>query len=295
MKKFSENCRCIAYDFVFTTQDFPLTIQLLDGRGSPGWHHHENFYEIVLVVEGNSQHLCEKHSFNLLPRELLIIAPCMRHNYSDKKFCYYNILVDLSSSQLPLLDIANTEGFQKLFVLTPRSYFYSSSSVLRNFLELDDFLHAIILLKSMYALQKNHNPGWQLAMLGKFIEFMQLICHAVNNSNQTGQQADIVSNISKLVVNMAQNCDQKWSSARMCKLCGISRAGLFRQFQKYYQTTPWHFLTYQRLSKACTLLKETNKSIEQIATECGFANGNYMGTVFKKKYKITPLQFRDKS
>ena len=103
-----------------------------------------------------------------------------------------------------------------------------------------------------------------------------------------------MTKISNLAVNMAQHCEQKWPISRMCKLCGMSRAGLFREFQKYYQTSPCQFLIRQRVRKACALLKETEKNVEMVAADCGFANGNYLGTVFKEHYRLTPLQYRRK-
>ncbi|MBR2625514.1 MAG: helix-turn-helix domain-containing protein [Lentisphaeria bacterium] len=293
MKNSAEKHKLVTYDFVFETENFPLAVQLLDRKGSPGWHHHDGFYEIVLVVEGNSRHTCENQSYLLQAQEILVIPPGMHHNYGDEKFCYYNILVDFDSGKLPLFDIANTEGFQKLFVITPRTYLSSGGTVSRNFLETDDFLQAVILLKTMMELKKDHPSGWQFAMVGKFIELLRLFCHAVCGQERDGEHVDSsMNNIGKLAVNMAQNCAQKWPVSRMCKRCGMSRAGLFREFKKYYRTTPVQFLTRQRLRKACALLKETDKNLEMIAMESGFASGNYLGTIFKKSLHMTPLHYR---
>lgn len=287
--------RLITYDFVFETQNFPLALQKLDRLGSPGWHYHEKFYEIVLVTSGNTTHICESHSNDLQPQEILIIAPGMHHNYGDKKICYYNMLVDLDFAKLPLFDIVNTEGFQRLFVLTVQSYMQTGNSVIRNFLDTEDFARAIVLLKKMTALQKEQHPGWQLGMVGCFIDFLQLICRACSRRNSSDKYTvQSMTVISKLAVDMAQHCEQKWPISRMCKLCGMSRAGLFREFQKYYQTSPCQFLIRQRVRKACALLKETEKNVEMVAADCGFANGNYLGTVFKEHYRLTPLQYRRK-
>ena len=148
----------------------------------------------------------------------------------------------------------------------------------------------------MTVLSKERAPGWQLAMLGKFIDFLQLICHAVCSRGNTGKDISAeMNNIGKLAVNMAQNCSQDWPVARMCKCCSMSRSGLFREFKKYYHTTPVQFLIRQRLRKVCALLKETDKDLETIAFESGFLSGNYLGTIFKKNLHITPLRYRRES
>ncbi len=48
-----------------------------------------------------------------------------------------------------------------------------------------------------------------------------------------------------------------------------------------------------RLSQAQVLLKTTSLSITNIAVECGFCDGNYFSTVFKKEFGITPKQYRN--
>ena len=73
----------------------------------------------------------------------------------------------------------------------------------------------------------------------------------------------------------------------------ISRSECFRCFQRYVNKSPIAYLTEYRLSHAVNLLMETDKSMTQIATECGFSNSSYFGKLFKKKYAVTPLQFKN--
>lgn len=74
---------------------------------------------------------------------------------------------------------------------------------------------------------------------------------------------------------------------------GISRSECFRSFQRYTNKNPVGYLTEYRLAHAVNLLKETDKSVTQIAMECGFSNSSYFGKIFKKKYAITPSRFKN--
>lgn len=56
-------------------------------------------------------------------------------------------------------------------------------------------------------------------------------------------------------------------------------------FQKY--------LTSVRLEKAVEELKESSKSLTQIALDCGFANIKLFNKYFKEKYQCTPSAFRE--
>ena len=47
-----------------------------------------------------------------------------------------------------------------------------------------------------------------------------------------------------------------------------------------------------RIQNACNLLLETNKSITDIAFECGFNDSNYFGDAFRKAKGISPHKYR---
>jgi transcriptional regulator GlxA family with amidase domain len=47
-----------------------------------------------------------------------------------------------------------------------------------------------------------------------------------------------------------------------------------------------------RLNKAKGLLRNTNKSIEEVAFECGFSSANYFGLIFKKEIGLSPLNYK---
>ena len=52
------------------------------------------------------------------------------------------------------------------------------------------------------------------------------------------------------------------------------------------------YVSRMRLSKAKLLLRDSNKSIEEIATECGFSSANYFGLIFKKEVGLSPLNYK---
>ena len=287
----------VTFSYAFETSSFPLAVKPQFHRGSPGWHQHESFYEIVLIVSGEARHICGKRQYTLCPQELLIIEPGTYHNYENCDFDYYNILVDFNKLRMPLFDLPHTKGFQNLFVLSPRSHQQSTGKVLRNFLDVGQFSDCVALLKKMHALQTSHAEGYQMAMFSAFSEFLQIICRAGEHTagtpaiSHTQTQRAVVG----LAMEMARHCQNSWTVEKMCKSSNMSRPTLFRNFKKYYNTTPVKFLTCQRLRKACALLRESDMNLEAVATACGFANGSYFATVFKDNFKVSPLKYRQDS
>jgi AraC-like DNA-binding protein len=73
---------------------------------------------------------------------------------------------------------------------------------------------------------------------------------------------------------------------------GIDRTYLYRLFIERNRISPQQFLIEYRLKYACKLIKETNLSITEIAVSSGFKDAPSMNKHFRKRYGMTPLQFR---
>jgi AraC-like DNA-binding protein len=65
-----------------------------------------------------------------------------------------------------------------------------------------------------------------------------------------------------------------------------------RDFKKYYKTSPGKWLTSRRLKRAKTMLQTGNKSITQVAFDCGFNNSSHFSRVFKETFNISPSGFK---
>ena len=69
-----------------------------------------------------------------------------------------------------------------------------------------------------------------------------------------------------------------------CYLCQIFRALTGCTFGEYVKR--------ERIRRARALLASTDKSVEEIASACGFASPTYFATVFKRAAGATPSAFR---
>ncbi|WP_158606469.1 helix-turn-helix transcriptional regulator [Paenibacillus ginsengarvi] len=69
-------------------------------------------------------------------------------------------------------------------------------------------------------------------------------------------------------------------------------SGLFRQ---YTGSTITEYITKRRLDEACLLLQTTSLPIDQVGKNSGFRNAAYFCRSFKKRYGLTPQQYRIQS
>ncbi|AKJ64159.1 helix-turn-helix domain-containing protein [Kiritimatiella glycovorans] len=68
-----------------------------------------------------------------------------------------------------------------------------------------------------------------------------------------------------------------------------------RELKKYTGKTPTEFINDLRIEHAARLLCITSKSVLDIALECGFENQGWFHRCFRKRFEVTPLQYRKKN
>jgi len=78
------------------------------------------------------------------------------------------------------------------------------------------------------------------------------------------------------------------------QLCHMSLSTFKRSFKQYYNTTPAAWLQQRKLDLAHHKVLISDLNISQIAFECGFEDTSHFIRVFKQKYILTPLQYRQK-
>lgn len=74
----------------------------------------------------------------------------------------------------------------------------------------------------------------------------------------------------------------------------ISKYHLAREYRRCFGITIGNDITARRVSRAKSLLRFTQDSIEEISTSCGFSDAGYFIKVFKRQENMTPLEYRHK-
>ncbi|MDE6485444.1 MAG: helix-turn-helix domain-containing protein [Duncaniella sp.] len=78
----------------------------------------------------------------------------------------------------------------------------------------------------------------------------------------------------------------------MAAAVAISRSSLNRKMKSLMGVSPAEFIRESRLSQAEKMLTETDRSIKEIAYDCGFADINYFGKCFKASRGVPPGAYR---
>lgn len=80
--------------------------------------------------------------------------------------------------------------------------------------------------------------------------------------------------------------------AQLAELYNISPSHFIRSFKAAYGVTPNEYRQNYRISKAISLLKMTNLSVQDISEQCGFEDPLYFSRIFKKRIGVSPSEYR---
>jgi len=86
--------------------------------------------------------------------------------------------------------------------------------------------------------------------------------------------------------------EKSLSVSGICQAFFISESTLMRNIKKMTGISTSEYIKLQRLEKAKDYLLHSEKSIKEIAAECGFTTQYYFSNSFKKKYGCSPINYQ---
>ena len=106
------------------------------------------------------------------------------------------------------------------------------------------------------------------------------------------QSIQLPAPVDRVVSYIEENLGRSLQVEHLAAVAGMSRAHFVRVFTSVMSIAPSDFVMVRRLDRAERLLLATELSVGEIAAITGFANGNYLAKVLRKKRAVTPLAVR---
>lgn len=246
------------------------------------------YFVLFVIVKGQLYIAEDGQNYTLKPGNVFILRP-NHHHYSWKKVNqrteYYWIhfsalgrwIEDSKPHQLtPSIDI-------------PKLHYYTPSVTLilpklQRLAIRDDIVPLIDRLLKITANQDNLG-FWQGQQI--FIDLIQLIQYVAPVESSSHQLSNQLMNY------INSNFNQNITNKVLARHFHMHPNSLVNKFESSFHQTPKQYLNDYRLAVAAKRLQTTATSITTIASEVGFNNIYYFSKQFKRKYKITPTQYRE--
>ena len=254
-------------------------------------HRHE-FYEINIITSGYGMHYIEDERFLVKRGQVFVIPPMVRHGYlcgEGLNVFHLHIHPDYFKQNFNLLK--QLAGFDSLFRLDTET----KHSNIPSFIELSDDEFEKIYSENILSVCKFIHTYDLKNMIRAMSEATLLIvalCEscARSLSLMSNKDRNFVESLSYLI----ENISKKIKVEDLAAIAKMSRTAYFNHFFKTTGLTPANYIMKTRLEFACSRLKSTDISIEDIATDVGFCERAYLVKCFKKRYGITPTAYRQK-
>lgn len=139
--------------------------------------------------------------------------------------------------------------------------------------------NAIYLIETIRTLLANRQKGQQ-----------RFASDFVSQSGGSREEKKFLNELTRLIEHNLS--DPSFGVEKLSREMGISRVQLYRKVQAQLDRNVIDYINDIRLKRAKFLLRETNKSMTEIATETGFSSAAYFTTFFKQHTKKTPSEYR---
>lgn len=273
----------------FHHDGFPIAVERRDPQEPFGLHAHE-FAEIVIITAGRGVHVTGKEAYPLAAGDVFVIGRTRPHDYhSMEKLCLVNILFQPERLNLRAADLRTLPGYHALFTLEPawrRRHQFSSrlrlaprelGAVMGLVDQLDEELRA-------------RTAGFQFMATAAFMRIVGFLSRCFGRARNADARA--LLRIGEAISHLEANYLDPVDLGRLAAIARMSKRHFLRSFRAAMGASPIAYLIQLRVRRAAGLLRQTERSVTDIAFAAGFSDSNYFTRQFRKTLGVTPGRYR---
>ncbi len=279
-------------NYFTSDSNFPFFIQYGTHKERMFLHSHEDFCELVLVLEGSATHIVADERYTIQKYDVFVISNDTVHGYEDvTDFKICNIMFQMDEMFSKSFDIWKLEGFHALFVIEP---YLAKDKLFQSRLRLTppQFHEIELLIQRMVKEYQEKPDGWKTFLHTNFITLALELSRSYQIPHSTENLP--LLHLIKPISYIEKHYMEPISLETLAKEANLSSRQLTRLFHKAYHTSPGNYLLQFRIQKAKTILNYSELSICDTAYQCGFNDSNYFSRQFQKLTGYTPTQYRRK-
>lgn len=262
--------------------------QFIQPRFTSPFHLHDEF-ELILIVRSHGKLYLGSNVVNFSDNDLYLFAPGLPHcffntrGYENGNELAHAVVIQFSE------DFLGNSFFQKNEVSQLKKLIDKSKFGVQFINPKKSILERILKLNE----QKN---------LSKLGEFLLILNDLTSNKSvkalSTGNNVNLLNLNDSIIINhvykyVAENFQKKISFDVAASTANMQRAAFCRFFKRKTKKKFSEFVNETRIMHARKLLTETDKTMIEIAFDCGYENTSYFNRQFKIICGITPTAFKE--
>lgn len=253
------------------------------------WHWH-NELEFLVVTKGEAQFHINEHVYHVKQDDILFINGNQLHSATAVDSLPFHFFAVVFHPYL--LDSISNDGIQQKY-LTP---VYQNQIHFPECISSESECHkeALSLLNGIKDLDLDQQHGYELMIKAKLLTlWCILLSHAKLTNAVLPKENDYrIARIKHVISYIQLQYHSKISIDELASLSGLSEGQFCRFFKEMMNLSAVEYINYYRITQSLSLLSDTDKSISEIASLCGFNNISYFNKVFLHFMHTTPTVYR---
>ena len=267
-------------------------------------HVHETI-ELHFILEGQRLMFVDRETYRLSPHSAIVVNHNLIHKTSTAPGFppdHHNFILQLDRSRFDqILRVAGLRGFDDFgdrfngVATFNESEWRLILAVISEFKAMceEDKMGAAVSMEDAHAFL--YLQALELASI--FAKARRRLLHAELEANQkvvpeTVVKTGVHQKVHEVALYLQTHIHESVSLEELAQRFFMSRSYLTRSFRNVTGFSVVEYMTYIRIQKAQQLLRESDRSITEIADLCGFGNITYFEKVFKTTTGHTPVQYR---
>lgn len=245
-------------------------------------HFHSNM-EFVVILNGKQRYLAGDKSYTLYGKDMFVAYPYEQHGNRGAvqdvcEFIWFQLDPSSSEHFLGLMPPYSEYVFQKVKEYHRRIRRVSGKE--------------LPLLRS--AFEHLSSGDFSRKMLGHS-DLLHFIIRNICMSETENEEEKDDEEIQEVITYIHKNLLNDLSIELLAEKCGLSASRFKAKFKEEMGVTPHVYINALKIDSAKVYLKDSRRSITDIAYLLNFSSSNHFAAVFKKYTGQTPTEFRNQS
>ncbi len=250
--------------------------------------HWQDGAEIIYVKKGKGIIRVDHDVYTAGCGDIFLILPGHLHGMQSipkKSMEYENIMFDMNFLGLGSIDACSRKYLQPMLngKLQIPVQIRKEDGIYRQAAEC---------LDAVDELCESRMQGYELGVKGWLMLLFSLLVRGAFPEKNPGTGKGDVEKLKLVLSRIERDYDKKITVKDAADECGDSESHFMRWFRDGAGISFNGYLIAYRLEKAAYALRNGNETILQIAEQCGFDNLSNFNRLFRKKFEMTPSQFR---
>lgn len=149
-------------------------------------------------------------------------------------------------------------------------------------------------LEEIRALCRENLPANKMLIKSDLLRIWHFLCSSsVRAAAQKKSSNEKIALIKNIMQYIKDNLQLNLSVMELSRHFHMSEGYLCRFFKAEVGMTAVEYINYCRIATACSMLAETDKSISEISSDCGYNNISYFNRTFRRRMGCSPREYRN--